>query len=271
MSEVRPPACAGMESRAEVVDWAWLGRVRFAPVAALQEAIRGEVIAGRSAGAVLFCEHHPVITLGRGARPEHVLFGEDDLARRGIEVVHASRGGDVTYHGPGQLVGYPILRLRRGVVAHVEGMARAVIEVLGSLGVTAAWRREQPGVWVGTDKICAFGIHVRHGVAIHGFALNATTPLAAFDTIVPCGLRSSGVTSIQRLVGHAPEPAALARAVAAATARVFSLSLRERTADGDGDHGVNDDPNRDDVWRRYGAAAKSGGFSIAKSEIRSLE
>jgi lipoyl(octanoyl) transferase len=246
----------------EAVDWAWLGRVRFAPVAALQEAIRAEVLAGRSAGAVLFCEHDPVITLGRGARPEHVLLGDDELARRGIEVVHASRGGDVTYHGPGQLVGYPILRVRRGVVAHVEAMARAVIEVLASLGVTAEWRRESPGVWAGADKICAFGIHVRHGVAIHGFALNASTELGAFDTIVPCGLRASGVTSIKRLVGHAPEPAALARMVAAASARSFALALREQP------------PSHlpmDDLWRRYRSTANSGGFSIAKDEIRSLE
>jgi lipoyl(octanoyl) transferase len=244
----------------EAVDWAWLGRVRFAPVAALQEAIRAEVLAGRSAGTVLFCEHDPVITLGRGARPEHVLFGDDELERRGIEVVRASRGGDVTYHGPGQLVGYPILRLRRGVVAHVEAMARAVIEVLAALGVTAEWRRESPGVWVGADKICAFGIHVRHGVAIHGFALNARTELGAFDTIVPCGLRANGVTSIERLVGHAPEPAALARAVAAASERAFSLSLHEHASDGE-------HVDLDELWHRYGRGTEEERRTPAASRL----
>jgi lipoate-protein ligase B len=241
----------------EAVEWAWLGRARFEPVAALQEAIRADVLAGRSAGAVLFCEHAPVITLGRAARPEHLLADAPELARRGIEVARASRGGDVTYHGPGQLVGYPILRLRRGVVAHVEAMASAVIDVLAPLGVKAEWRRESPGVWVGTDKICAFGIHVRHGVPIHGFALNASTELSAFETIVPCGLRANGVTSLQRLVGRAPELAALARATVAASERAFSVSLHERAGE--------------ELWQRYGLGANSGGFSIAKGEIKSLK
>jgi lipoyl(octanoyl) transferase len=253
----------------EAVEWAWLGRARFEPVAELQEAIRADVLAGRSAGAILFCEHDPVITLGRAARPEHVLAGSAELARRGIELVRASRGGDVTYHGPGQLVGYPILRLRRGVVAHVEAMANAVIDVLAALGVAADWRRESPGVWVGTDKICAFGIHVRHGVPIHGFALNASTELTAFETIVPCGLRANGVTSLRRLAGHAPDLATLARATAAASTRAFSVSLRESSAE--------------ELWRRHGrdqtrpdetrheGAPISGGFSIAKAEIRSLK
>ena len=245
----------------EAVQWTWLGRAGFDRVAALQEQIRGEVLAGRSPGAILFCEHDPVITLGRGARAEHVLASDGELARRGIEVVHASRGGDVTYHGPGQLVGYPILRLRRGVVAHVEAMASAVIEVLAELGVAAEWRRACPGVWVGTDKICAFGIHVRHGVAIHGFALNASTELTAFDTIVPCGLRATGVTSLRRLVGDAPELATLARRVAAASERAFSRALVEVTPA----HLVQQ------LGSNSGSATNSGGFSIAKREIRSLE
>jgi len=244
---------------ADTASWAWLGRARFAPVAELQEAIRAEVLAGRSAGAVLFCEHEPVITLGRGARAEHVLASDGELVRRGIERVQASRGGDVTYHGPGQLVGYPILRLRRGVVAHVEAMAAAVVEVLAALGVSAQWRRSCPGVWVGNDKICAFGVHVRHGVPIHGFALNVSTELGAFDTIVPCGLRATGVTSVRRLTGATPELPALASAMAAACSRSFARPLREVR------------PAELLAPAAHEPDAMSGGFSIAKREIRSLE
>jgi lipoate-protein ligase B len=166
-----------------------------------------------------------VITLGRSARAEHVLAPPEELARAGVQVRRASRGGDVTYHGPGQLVGYPIFRLRRGLVAHMQGMAAAVIEVLASLGVSGQWRRDRPGVWVGDDKICAVGVHVRHRVAVHGFALNASTPASAFASIVPCGLRGSGVTSIAQLTGRAPELRALAETTARAFERSFGIAF----------------------------------------------
>jgi lipoate-protein ligase B len=171
-----------------------------------------------------------VITLGRSARPEHVLASDAELARTGVEVRRASRGGDVTYHGPGQLVGYPVFRLRRGLVAHMEGMAAAVIEVLAGLGISAHWRRDRPGVWVGDDKICAVGVHVRHRVAIHGFTLNATTPASAFATIVPCGLRGSGVTSIAQLTDRTFELPALAAATARAFERCFGLTFESSPA-----------------------------------------
>jgi lipoyl(octanoyl) transferase len=205
--------------------WAWLGRVPFATAAALQEKVREAVLKGETGDTLLLCEHDPVITLGRSARPEHVLLGPEALARRGIEVHHASRGGDVTYHGPGQLVGYPIFRLRRGLVRHMEDMAAAIVAVLGGLGIAAEWRRELPGVWVNAEKICAFGVHVRHRVAMHGFALNVSTPLEAFSAIVPCGLRSSGVTSIARLRGSAPPLPDLAAATASAFATAFRSPL----------------------------------------------
>jgi lipoyl(octanoyl) transferase len=150
------------------------------------------------------CEHDPVITLGRRTRPEHLLLQPDVLAERGIEVCHATRGGEATYLGPGQLVGYPVVRLRRGVLAHVEGMASAVIAVLKGLGIDGEWRRTLPGVWVGAAKICAFGVQVRHGVSIHGLALNVSTDLQAFSSIVPCGLRDARVTSVAQVLGANP-------------------------------------------------------------------
>src|SRR5262249_38259343 len=128
--------------------WAWLGRVRYRPVWELQEALRAAILDGRAEDTLLLLEHEPVITLGRSADRRNVLARPEELARRGVDLVESSRGGDVTYHGPGQLVGYPVFRVR-GVVVHVEGMARALIDVIAPLGVAARWRRDCPGVWVG--------------------------------------------------------------------------------------------------------------------------
>ena len=126
-----------------------------------------------------------------------------------MSVAQASRGGDVTYHGPGQLVGYPVVRLRGGVVDHMTAMARAITRVLAELGVATEFRRDAPGLWTNDEKLCAFGVHIRSRVAIHGFALNVTTDLDAFNLIVPCGLVGARVTSLARLLaplGVAPPP-----------------------------------------------------------------
>ena len=122
-----------------------------------------------------------------------------------MSVEQASRGGDVTYHGPGQLVGYPVVRLRGGVVDHMTAMARAIARVVAELGVATEFRRGAPGLWTNDEKLCAFGVHIRSRVAIHGFALNVTTDLDAFNLIVPCGLVGARVTSLARL-GVAPPP-----------------------------------------------------------------
>ncbi|HEY8927433.1 MAG TPA: lipoyl(octanoyl) transferase LipB [Polyangia bacterium] len=223
--------------------WRWLGRVPFAETALLQERLRRDVVAGVGPETLLLLEHAPVITLGRAAHDENVLASEEELARRGVAVHRASRGGDVTYHGPGQLVGYPIVRLRRGVRAHVEGMAAALIEVLAAWGVDARYRSEAPGLWtkdqgpsdLGTGarpepslerKICAFGINVHHRVAMHGFALNLDPALDAFRMIVPCGLAGVAVTSLREASGRAaPSPEALAPAVAEALGRHLGLAF----------------------------------------------
>jgi lipoyl(octanoyl) transferase len=200
--------------------WRWLGRVGFAETAAQQEALRAEVRESRRPDTLLLLEHHPVITLGRSALAANVLHTEAALAARGITLHKASRGGDVTYHGPGQLVGYPVVHLRAGVRAHVEGMAAAVVEVLADCGVTAHYRPDAPGVWVGAPgreaKICAFGVNVHRGVSIHGFALNVRPDLTAFGLIVPCGLSGTAVTSVEALRGSAPTPAELAARTAEA-------------------------------------------------------
>jgi lipoate-protein ligase B len=182
---------------------AWVGRVAHGRALALQEALRRRILDGDDrAETLLLVEHDPVITLGRAARPEHVLAPPSVLAAHGIEVVRASRGGEVTYHGPGQLVAYPVLRLHSGVVAHVQAMADAVLAVAALSGVQAEFRRACPGVWVGDAKLAAFGIHVHRRVSIHGVALNVSTPLEPFSLIVPCGRAGGRATSLAAEAGR---------------------------------------------------------------------
>jgi lipoyl(octanoyl) transferase len=207
--------------------------VPFEPTVALQERLRDDLLGGRGPETLLLCEHEPVITLGRSALAANVLASAAELARLGVAVHTASRGGDVTYHGPGQLVGYPILELRRGVVGHLEAMAAGLAALLAEMGIAARWRRDAPGLWVDgagaggvPAKICAFGVHVRRRVAIHGFALNVTTNLDAFGLIVPCGLSGTAVTSIAALGGDAgatPVLATLAARAADVLGRAYGV------------------------------------------------
>jgi lipoyl(octanoyl) transferase len=209
--------------------WHWLGRVGFADAVPLQERLRAAVIEGGGPETLLLLEHEPVITMGRSASAGNVLVNEADLARRGITLAPASRGGDVTYHGPGQLVGYPVVVLRRGVRAHIEGMATALAEVLAELGVNAAYRREAPGLWLmgegAHQKICAFGVNVHRRVAIHGFALNLDPILEHFSLIVPCGIAGCPVTSVRARTGVAIRPADVAARVAAALGRHLGVDF----------------------------------------------
>ena len=213
-----------------LAEWAWLGRVPYALSARLQEQVRAEVVAGQAPDTLLLLEHDPVITLGRSADPGNVLASPEELRRDGIAVLRSSRGGDVTFHGPGQLVGYPIFRLRHGIRAHVTSMADAIIATLRSLGIEAEWRDSQPGVWVGDDKICAVGVHVRRRVTAHGFALNVNVDLAAFRTIVPCGLRHAGVTSTASHLGSRIELEDIAERLSREFAQAYGMSMVQISA-----------------------------------------
>jgi lipoyl(octanoyl) transferase len=208
--------------------YAYLGRVRYGPAWRLQEEIREAILAGRAGPSLLLLEHDPVVTLGRSARPEHLLFPREEIERRGIEVVDTSRGGSVTFHGPGQLVGYPVVPVQRGVREHVAAIGRALCEVLGALGIDARYRCDAPGIWVGPAKLASIGLHIRKGVAIHGFALNVDLDLAPFDLIVPCGL-AVPMTSIAR-IRPAPGAAWLADSVAAALAGTLGYEPAELPA-----------------------------------------
>jgi len=219
-----------LESDEELAaEWSWLGRVAYGTALRLQEQARDEVADG-ARDMLLMLEHDPVITLGRGANAEHVLAPAEALCAAGISVVRTSRGGDVTFHGPGQLTGYPIFRLRRGVRAHVRGMADGIAAVLRELGIVAEWRESTPGLWVGQSKICAFGVHVRRRVAMHGFALNMNNDLDCFRTIVPCGLRQSGVTSTTALLGLHLDLEETAEQIAHAFEQSFDIKLERISA-----------------------------------------
>ena len=170
--------------------WRWLGRVAHGDAVAEQEARRARILAGDDAAqAVLLCEHPAVITLGRSARPDNVRASVEELAARGVAVVPASRGGDVTYHGPGQLMIYPVVRVRSGVLGFLAAVAGVLADACAELGVEgAAFRREPAGLWLDGAKLAACGLHLRRQVAIHGWAWNLATPADAWSAIVPCGL-----------------------------------------------------------------------------------
>lgn len=209
----------------------FLGRVAYAPAVQLQEELRRRILQGDdSAERLLLLEHHPVVTLGKSSAASDVLAAPAMLEARGIELHRSSRGGAATYHGPGQLVAYPVLRLARGVLQHVEALAAAVIEVAGSFGIAARFRRDRPGVWVGDRKLAAFGVHLHRRVAIHGLALNVAAALDAFELIVPCGQPSTRPVSLAELTGKALEPAALAPALGRAIAGALGRSPMEDPA-----------------------------------------
>lgn len=177
------------------VFWSYLGEIPYRRALALQQALRDGLLGGGGEEALLLLQHPPVVTLGRSARAENVLLSEEALAARGVERVQVERGGDVTFHGPGQLVGYPLRRVGRAVRPHVEGMGRALVRLLAGWGIEAHWSDARPGVWTEAGKIAAVGVDARGGVATHGFALNLTVAPAYFQLIVPCGYRAPVVSA----------------------------------------------------------------------------
>ena len=208
------------------MDVRWLGRIEHADAVARMEAQRERVLAG-AAAELWLCEHPPVITLGRSAEAGNVVAPEALLAARGVNRSPVSRGGDVTYHGPGQLMVYPVARVRGGVVAFLAAVAGALAEVAAQLGVAgAAWQRDPAGVWWQGQKLAACGLHLRRGVAIHGWALDVATPPEMWQLIVPCGL-GTPVISIDRAraqLGLPPAPSV--EEVAALAGPLIATRLR---------------------------------------------
>jgi len=203
---------------------AFLGRVPYAEAVGLQERLVDRVRRGEAEDTLLLLTHPPVITLGRATRPGHVLIEDAAREARGIELHEAGRGGDVTYHGPGQLVGYPIVALgatRRDAHRFLRDLEEGLIATAAALGVPAVREPGLTGVWAGGAKLAAIGVRIGTGwVTSHGFALNCGSDLSGFATIVPCGIGDRAVTSLSRCLARevAPEEVApiAARHVAAA-------------------------------------------------------
>jgi lipoyl(octanoyl) transferase len=203
-----------------------LGRRSYAEVLDLQRHIAAERIAGSREDTLLLVEHDPVITLGRSSKDAHLLADAPLLKTRGVELFEIERGGDVTFHGPGQLVGYPIIDLsqhKQDLHWYLRQLEHVLIDALSEFGIEGSRVDKYTGVWVGDRKIASIGVHARSWVTWHGFALNVSTELSYFDLIIPCGIPGVRMTSIEREVG-APVPLArVADVVTACFADVFDL------------------------------------------------
>jgi lipoyl(octanoyl) transferase len=170
----------------------------------LQKALHAQVAAGERRDIWLFVEHEPVVTLGRNTRGESLKLSEEALAARGIDFLRVERGGDATFHGPGQLIVYPIMRLERfrEVVPLVRALEGALIRLCAELGVTAERWSEHAGIWVGAAQICALGLAIQKMTSLHGLALNCSMELNYDELITPCGLPERGITSLSRELGR---------------------------------------------------------------------
>ena len=207
----------------------WLGRVPYAEALALQERLVAERRAGLVPDTLLLLEHPHVITLGTASNREHVLMQEAERAARSIELFETGRGGDVTYHGPGQLVGYPILDLnpdRRDLHRYLRDLEEVLIRTVAAWGVSAHRVEGLTGVWTTGGKVAAIGVRVSSGwITSHGFALNVSTDLNFFRTIVPCGISDREVTSLVRETGLELSVKDARDAVARAFSDVFDAAL----------------------------------------------
>jgi lipoyl(octanoyl) transferase len=197
-----------------VVDW---GRTRYRAALAVQETRLAARIAGQAPDTLVLTEHEPVYTVGlRAGAAQNLLLEAAELARRGIDLVETSRGGDITYHGPGQLIAYPIVSLepRRDLHAYLRFLEDVLIATTAAFGLPAARRPGKTGLWIGSRKVAAIGIAVRRWVAYHGVSLNVNPDLDAFGGIIPCGIPAAegSVTSLAR---ELPQPPSLAAAQAA--------------------------------------------------------
>jgi lipoyl(octanoyl) transferase len=223
-----------------VLSLVYLGRVDYFKALALQEQLVGWRKQEQIGDTLLLLEHPPVLTLGRNSHRENILAADAMLARRGVAVVETNRGGDVTYHGPGQLVGYPILDLRGfsprlGPVEYVRRLEEVLIRTCAGFGILTQRIAGRTGVWtmaggsIAEKKIAAIGVHISRAVTSHGFALNVTTDLAGFEWIVPCGIADRGVTSMEEEIDprlhEMPSLEQAANVVARHFARVFERQV----------------------------------------------
>ncbi len=211
-----------------------LGLTRYASAFGLQQRIFARRAADEMPDILLLNEHYPVYTLGKGSDGNHLLADREELLRRGIDIFETDRGGDVTYHGPGQIVGYPILNLASyycDLHRYLRDLEEVMIRTCADYGVRARRDPEFTGAWVGKDKIGAIGVKVTRWVTMHGFALNVGPDLSYFDRIIPCGIFHRGVTSMELLLGRTPPLAEVGRRISAHFGAVFGASMLARSVD----------------------------------------
>ena len=221
-----------MQEQPQRIDVVRLGRSEYRACWKIQQRLQERRAARDINDVLLLTEHDPVITLGTTAHADHILASAGQLSGEGIDVVSIDRGGDVTYHGPGQLVGYPIVDLtqqRPDLHWYLRQLEEWVICALAGFGVSASRMEGFTGVWVGEEKICAIGINVRRWVTMHGFALNVNTDLSAFRHIIPCGIVERGVTSLASLLGHRVAMCDMENALLRTCEHVFHRTVHETT------------------------------------------
>lgn len=210
------------------IQFAYLGRTDYNACWKLQESLLRERCAGHIPDTLLLTEHTPVYTIGRNGTDLHLLAGEEELQRRGITVVRNDRGGDITYHGPGQLVGYPILDLHGYYLdlhRYLRDIEEVIIRALRRFGVRGERIPQYTGVWVEGEKICAIGIKSSRWVTMHGFALNVSPDLTPFDRIIPCGIFERGVTSLEKRTGETIPLDRVAEGVVESFGAVFKRTM----------------------------------------------
>src|SRR5215469_5849053 len=207
-----------------------LGMRPYREVWEIQHSLHQAVAEGREPDTWIFVEHTPVVTMGRTAKRENVLLSSELLERQGVDLVEIERGGDVTYHGPGQLVVYPIRKMERfrEIVPLVRTLEGAVIDTVAGYGITAERWKEHAGVWVGRNQICAIGLAVQKMVSLHGIALNVCTELDYDRLINPCGLTDRGITSISNEIGRTVSVDEVKPILAQALERAFETTFDRR-------------------------------------------
>jgi len=206
-----------------------LGLVEYRRAWDEQVALALAVRDGRQPHTLLLLEHPHVYTRGRLSKPEHLTLTQAELAERGVSVVDTDRGGQVTYHGPGQLVGYPVIDLRNwgGPLKYIRTLEQVIIQTLAGLGVVAGQVVGLTGVWVGEAKVAAIGVKISRGVAYHGFSLNVSTDLSYYDHIVPCGITDRDVTSLEELLSRPVEMELVRNGLAYHFGRQMGFRMKE--------------------------------------------
>lgn len=210
-----------------------MGTIGYEPMHELQKQRQADVRDGSQDDTLFLLEHSPVITAGKNTGRDNILASAQELERLGVELFDSGRGGDVTYHAPGQIVGYPIVRLQEGekdIRRYVCNLEEVLIRTAKDFGVTARRVEGLRGIWVGNEKLAAIGVRISRWTTMHGFAINVSTDLRGFDLIVPCGLHGRGVTSLEKLLGEAPSLVDVENRLAHHCAEVLGRELQEAEA-----------------------------------------